>query len=82
MISIQLNNSPAMDYLILQKVYEKKDIIANGWSVMLSTKLGKYIAELNRNVYLLEPYGNDRIPTQFNVIEAIISNHEIEKWVL
>lgn len=82
MISIQLNNSPAMDYLMLQKVYEKKDIIANGWSVVLSPKFGKYIAELNRNVYVLEPYGNDRIPTHFNVVEATISNHEIDKWVL
>ena len=79
MISIQLNNSPVIDYLMLQKIYEKKDIIANGWSVVLSAKLGKYISELNRNVYLLEPYGNDRIPTHFNVVEAIISKHEIEK---
>lgn len=68
-----------LDYLMLKKIYTKNEIIANWWNVVLSPKLWRYIAEINRNVYLLDPYGDDRIPTHFNVVEAIISNHEIEK---
>lgn len=78
MISTPLNNEIYSDYLMLKKIYTKKEIIANWWNIVLSQYLWAYIAEMNRNVYVLEPYGDDRVPTHFNVVEATINNHEIE----
>ncbi len=74
-----MSNGLYFDYLMLKKIYRKKDILNNWWKVVLSPKLWKYICEINGNVYLLEPMYWERIPSSFMCEEATISCHEIEK---
>jgi len=58
-------------YLMEDKIYNKVDIIRNGWTVVLWKKI--YVCELKWNVYLLEPYHSI---TEFKCVETIINKHQ------
>lgn len=60
-----------LTYLMEDKIYNKVDIVRNGWTVVLWKKI--YVCELKWNVYLLEPYNSI---TEFKCVEAIISKHQ------
>ena len=60
-----------LTYLMEDKIYNKADIVRNGWTVVLWKKI--YVCELKWNVYLLEPYHSI---TEFKCVETIISKHQ------
>lgn len=60
------------------KVYAKKDIQNNGWNITLWLEKKMYIAELNGNVYHMEPLG-DVSEWKFKCKKAIISKVKMEK---
>jgi hypothetical protein len=88
------------DYLMLDSLYDKYEIMHNGGNLNISPRLNMFInelilnqdpakkqkilkkpvyfAELNGNVYLLEPeYPDERVPIKFRCVERIISKHEV-----
>ena len=65
-----------LTYLMEDKIYNKVDIVRNGWTVVLWKKI--YVCELKWNVYLLEPYHLEPYYSiaEFKCVETIISKHQ------
>jgi len=71
-------------YLMTDKIYKKRDIQRNGWSIALRVEWGKkgvkgkYICEIKGNVYLMMMFWPST-NWEFKCKEAIISKQKKDK---
>ena len=75
-----------IDFLMLAKVYDKRDIQNNWWVIVQLPKIKTdnatiqwsiYIAVLNWGIYFMDPMPDQWwIPVLFNCIKVISSNNE------